>query len=43
MIIKCFNEEVKTSNKDCKANEFVVCFLLHFLPVLFLQSKFILF
>ena len=27
MIIKCFNEKVKTSNKNCKVNRSAVCFL----------------
>jgi len=27
MIINCFNEEVKASNKNCKVNGSAVCFL----------------
>jgi len=27
LIIKCFNKEVKASNKNCKVNESAVCFL----------------
>ena len=37
MIRKCFNEEIKVSNKNCKVNESAVCFLynIFFLHVLF--------
>jgi len=36
MIIKCFNEEVKTSNKNYDVNGSAVFSLQHFLSVLFL-------
>jgi len=37
LIIKCFNEELKASNKNCKVNESAVCFLYNiFFCVIFI-------
>jgi len=29
MTIKCFNEDIKASNKNCKVNKSAVCFLFN--------------
>jgi len=41
---KCFNEEVKASNKNCKVNKSAVCFLYNiFFLCYFYSGSFILF
>jgi len=39
LIIKCFNEEVKTSNKNCKVNGSAVCFLYNIFFLCYFYSR----
>jgi len=39
MIIKCYNEEVKASNKNCKVNGSAVCFLYNIFFLCYFYSR----
>jgi len=39
IIIKWFNEEIKESNKNCKVNEYAVCFLYNIFFLCYFYSQ----